>query len=264
MLEEKGYTVEFLQSDRSNQEELLSKIKEDSDLREKIESVISNMFGKTIRFEENADGSVIPMVENKARGVEYNLKEGECHGLKEILTLLVALYGLKSSVLILDEPELHLHPQFQLFFMNEIRKVSVSEPDRIFFLITHSPYFIDLHFAEDLLGVVVCHVNNVPTCVDRLSEKDEILLRRFLPRFNTYHKQFFFSDNQIFVEGYTDQQMFTNLLCCVEDHYGTAGTGVIDVGGKDELGVFFIVCSLLGTDGRIITDLDSLFCGKLR
>ena len=262
--EEKGYTVEFLQSDRSNQEELLSKIKEDSDLREKIESVISNMFGKTIRFEENADGSVIPMVENKARGVEYNLKEGECHGLKEILTLLVALYGLKSSVLILDEPELHLHPQFQLFFMNEIRKVSVSEPDRIFFLITHSPYFIDLHFAEDLLGVVVCHVNNVPTCVDRLSEKDEILLRRFLPRFNTYHKQFFFSDNQIFVEGYTDQQMFTNLLCCVEDHYGTAGTGVIDVGGKDELGVFFIVCSLLGTDGRIITDLDSLFCGKLR
>ena len=35
--EEKGYTVEFLQSDRSNQEELLSKIKEDSDLREKIE-----------------------------------------------------------------------------------------------------------------------------------------------------------------------------------------------------------------------------------
>ena len=56
--EEKGYTVEFLQSDRSNQEELLSKIKEDSDLREKIERVISNMFGKTIRFEENADGSV--------------------------------------------------------------------------------------------------------------------------------------------------------------------------------------------------------------
>lgn len=90
------------------------------------------------------------------------------------------------------------------------------------------------------------------------------MLRRFLPRFNTYHKQFFFSDNQIFVEGYTDQQMFTILLSCMENFPGVVGTSVIDVGGKDELGVFFTVCSLLGTDGRIITDMDSLFAGKLR
>lgn len=261
---EKGYEVDFLRSERFNQEELLSILKEDYSVREKIESVISNMFGKTIRFEETSDGSVIPMVENRAWGVEYSLRDGECHGLKEILTLLVALYGLKSPVLILDEPELHLHPQFQYFFMNEIRKVAAEDSKRIFFLITHSPYFIDLRFAEDLLGVVVCHVNRVPTSIDYLSEKDESLFRRFLPRFNTYHKQFFFSDNQIFVEGYTDQQMFTNLLDCLESHYGTAGTGVIDVGGKDELGVFFKVCSLLGTEGRIITDLDSLFAGKLR
>ena len=58
--------------------------------------------------------------------------------------------------------------------------------------------------------------------------------------------------------------MFSHLLCCIDDRSGSAGTGIIDVGGKDELGVFFTVCSLLGTDGRIITDLDALFCGKLR
>ena len=239
--EEKGYKVDFLRSERLNQEEILSKLKEDFAIREKIEEVLSNMFGKTIRFEEGADGRFVPIVVNKAWGVEYNLKEGECHGLKEILTLLVALYGFGNSVLILDEPELHLHPQFQSFFMNEIRKAVSQNPERIIFLITHSPYFIDLRFAEDLVGVVVCHVNRVPTSIEQMSEKDEILLRRFLPRFNTYHKQFFFSDNQIFVEGYTDQQMFTNLLGCVDNHYGTAGTGVIDVGGKDELGVFFKV-----------------------
>ena len=259
-----GYDVTFLKSERTEQEKLLSTLKENSAIREKIESVLSNMFGKAIRFEEKSDGTFVPIVVNKSRGVEYNLKEGECHGLREILTLLVALYSCNTKVLILDEPELHLHPQFQLFFMNEIRRVSEEEPERIFFLITHSPYFIDLRFAEDLLGVVVCHVNRVPTYIDYLSDKDEMLFRRFLPRFNTYHKQFFFSDNQIFVEGYTDQQMFTNLLCAVNNKSGTAGTGIIDVGGKDELGVFFKVCSLLGTDGRIITDLDSLFCGKLR
>lgn len=259
-----GYEVEFLRSDRSEQKSPIAVIKENSSVREKIESVISNMFGKSIRFEELPNGKFVPMVENKARGVEYNLQEGECHGLKEILTLLVALYSHKNGCLIVDKPELHLHPQFQQFFMNEIRRTAQKEPNRIFFLITHSPYFIDLRFPEDLIGVVVCHVNRIPTHIENLNEKDEILFRRFLPRFNTYHKQFFFSDNQIFVEGYTDQQMFTNLLCCIEDNFGSAGTGVIDVGGKDELGVFFKVCTLLGTDGRIITDLDSLFCGKLR
>jgi hypothetical protein len=66
------------------------------------------------------------------------------------------------------------------------------------------------------------------------------------------------------VEGYTDQQMFTYLLPYVKNYSFAAGTGIIDVGGKDELGVFFTVCSLLGTNGRIITDLDSLFSGKLR
>ena len=262
--EQNGYDAAFLRSDRANQEELLQLLRTDSEIRLKIEQVLSNMFGKSIRFEEREDGRFVPIVVNKSRGVEYSLKEGECHGLKEILTLLIALYGNKKQLLIVDEPELHLHPQFQHFFMNEIRKVSESDPNRIFFLITHSPYFIDLRFAEDLLGVIVCHVNRVPTYIDFLSEKDEILFRRFLPRFNTYHKQFFFSDNQIFVEGYTDQQMFTNLLCCVDNRNGTAGTGIIDVGGKDELGVFFKVCALLGTESRIITDLDSLFCGKLR
>lgn len=262
--EKKGFKVDFLRSERSNQNELLEKLKTDPELCRKIETVISSMFGKTVKFKKNQDGNVVPVVVNKAWDIEYGLQEGECHGLKEILTLLVALYGLKSSVLILDEPELHLHPQFQLFFMNEIRKAAKNDSGRMFFLITHSPYFIDLRFAEDILGVVVCHVNRVPTYIDSLDETAESLLRRFLPRFNTYHKQFFFSDNQIFVEGYTDQQMFTILLNCMENLPGVVGTSVIDVGGKDELGVFFTVCSLLGTDGRIVTDMDSLFAGKLR
>ena len=261
--EEAGYPVTFLRSDRSNEDSLLQILNCDLKVREKIESVLSNMFGKSIKFEER-NGIIVPMVINKSRGVEYNLKQGECHGLKVIITLLIALYSCESKCLILDEPELHLHPQFQLFFMNEIRKVVAADSERIFFLITHSPFFIDLKQPEDLLGVVVCHVNHVPTYVENLSDEDEVLFRRFLPRFNTYHKQFFFSDNQIFVEGYTDQKLFSNLLGYVNNKLGSAGTGIIDVGGKDELGVFFKVCSLLGTNGRIIGDLDSLFRGKLR
>jgi len=259
-----GYAVSFLKSDRENQSDSVSVLMNNEEIRSKIETVLSGMFDKSISFVQAEDGNMIPVVINKNRGMEYNLKEGECHGFKEIITLLTALYDENHTCLFLDEPELHLHPQFQQFFMNEIRRVAQSNPRKIFFLITHSPYFIDLRFPEDLIGVVVCHVNKLPSTIEMLDDDLEQLFRRFLPRFNTYHKQFFFSDNQIFVEGYTDQQMFSNLLNIVDNSMSTIRTGIIDVGGKDELGVFCTVCSLLGTDGRIITDLDSLFGGKVR
>ena len=259
-----GYRVNFLQPGTKNHQKAVEVLRNDERIREKVETVLSGMFGKTIQFVDDIDGTFIPIVTNRAWNVQYNLNSVECHGLKEIIILLVSLYNNANDVIFFDEPELHLHPQFQQFFMNELRKVAARHRKRLFFLISHSPYFIDLRSSEELLGVIACHTNSEPTHIESLSETDDDLFRRFLPRFNTYHKQFFFSDNQIFVEGYTDQQMFTNLLPFIEDEYASAGTGIIDVGGKDELGVFCKVCSLLGTNGRIITDLDSLFSGKLR
>ncbi len=262
--EQAGYSVRFLKSDRNYSEQIVV-LKNNEKIRAKIEKVLSSMFGKSITFIEDIDGTLIPIVENKAWNVEYMLEDAECHGLREIISLLVNLYDTTGDdCLFIDEPELHLHPQFQTFFMNEIRKEVSHSSRRMFFLISHSPFYIDLRTPEELTGVVVCHVNKAPTSIEELNDEDDSLFRRFLPRFNTYHKQFFFSDNQIFVEGYTDQQMFTYLLTFIENEYSAAGTGIIDVGGKDELGVFCKVCSLLGTNGRIITDLDSLFSGKLR
>lgn len=257
-----GKSVKFISAERNSDN--ISILRDNEKIREKTERVLSEMFGKSITFIEDIDGTFIPIVRNRAWNVEYMMEDAECHGLQKIISLLINLYSSTTDIVIFDEPELHLHPQFQLFFMNEIRQEAKHHCNKLFFLITHSPFFIDLRTPEDLEGVIVCHINRPPTHIEELSREDEALFKRFLPRFNTYHKQFFFSDNQIFVEGYTDQQMFTYLLPYVENKANTAGTSVIDVGGKDELGVFCKVCSLIGTDARIITDLDSLFSGKLR
>ena len=260
--EAEGQSVKFISAERDNDN--ISILRDNEKIREKTERVLSEMFGKSITFIEDIDGTFIPIVRNRAWNVEYMMEDAECHGLQKIISLLINLYSSTTDIVIFDEPELHLHPQFQLFFMNEIRQEAKHHCNKLFFLITHSPFFIDLRTPEDLEGVIVCHINRPPTHIEELSREDEALFKRFLPRFNTYHKQFFFSDNQIFVEGYTDQQLFTYLLPYVENKANIAGTSVIDVGGKDELGVFCKVCSLIGTDARIITDLDSLFSGKLR
>lgn len=242
-------------------------LKERLDVRVKIEALLSDIFDKTIRLVEEG-GFLKPKIQNNSGGSEYGLKEQECHGLKELITLLTFLYDESKNCLILDEPELHLHPQFQSFFLSEIRKFAGDPKDdaskKIFFIITHSPYFLDLRSIEDLKSILVCHYNQPPDFVDTLDEQDEYVLKKFLPRFNTHHKQFFFSPNPVFVEGYTDQQIITLLFDKLDYNISASGSSIIDVGGKDELAVFFRLCKKLKINARIIADLDALFKGKLR
>lgn len=242
-------------------------LKERLDIRIKIEALLSDIFGKTIRLAEQG-GYLKPMMQNKASGSEYGLSESECHGLKELITLLTFLYDPAKNCIIFDEPELHLHPQYQSFFLEEIRKVAgnpLEDPSKkVIFLITHSPYFIDIKSLSDLKSILVCGPGKVPTYISDLDDNDQYVLNRFLPRFNTHHKQFFFSPNPVFVEGYTDQQIISILFEKLGINIGASGSCVIDVGGKDELGVFYRLCQALKVDCRIIADLDALFRGRLR
>jgi hypothetical protein len=243
-------------------------LKERLDIRVKIEALLSDIFGKTIRLVEEG-GFLKPKIQNNTGGGdEYELKGQECHGLKEIITLLTFLYDETKDCLILDEPELHLHPQFQSFFLSEIRKFAgdpkIDPSKKLFFIITHSPYFLDLRSIDDLKSILIFHYNMPPDYVKTLDAQDEFILNRFLPRFNTHHKQFFFSPNPVFVEGYTDQQIITLLFDKLEYNIYASGSCVIDVGGKDELAVFFRLCKHLKIQARIIADLDAFFKGKLR
>ena len=242
-------------------------LKQRLDIRIKIEALLSDIFGKTIRLVEEG-GFLKPKMQNIKAGSEYNLSESECHGLKELITLLTFLYDPTKNCIIFDEPELHLHPQFQSFFLQEIRKVAgnpLEDPTKkIFFIITHSPYFIDLKSLDDLKNILVCHLDKVPTYVNELDAEDQFILRKFLPRFNTHHKQFFFSPNPVFVEGYTDQQIISIIFEKIGINIGASGSCIIDVGGKDELGVFYKLCKSLKINCRIIADLDAVFRGRLR
>lgn len=245
-------------------------LKKRLDVRIKIEALLSDLFRKTIILVEEG-GYLKPKIQNIDGGEEYGLKEQECHGLKEIISLLTFLYDDSNDCLIFDEPELHLHPQFQSFFLTEIRKIA-GDPQRepgkkLFFIITHSPYFVDLRSLNELQHIIVCHNNNqMPTFIQEgdLNEQDKYVLKRFLPRFNTHHKQFFFSPNPVFVEGYTDQQIISLLFEKTGLNISASGSSVIDVGGKEELAVFYKLCQKLDIKCRIIADYDSFYRGKLR
>ena len=117
------------------------------DVLMRIEATLSHLFGRDIKLEYE-DGNLVPRVSRREGGEPYRLDRDECHGIKEILVLLSHLYDNRKKCLIIDEPELNLHPQFQSFFMQEVRKVA-GDPDsgadkKIIFLITHSPFILDI------------------------------------------------------------------------------------------------------------------------
>jgi len=242
-------------------------LNEKLDIKIKIEATLSQLFGRRIRLAEEG-GFLKPKIQRIEGGGEYGLKESECHGLKELITLLTFLNNDDHNCLIIDEPELHLHPQFQTFFLQEIRKIAgdpLSSPDKkCFFIVTHSPYYVDIRTLEDLKYCIVFQPDKLPACIDQLEGEDEQRIKRLLPRLNTHHKQFFFTSRPIFVEGYFDQQIFSLIQEKRGKLLGASGSCIIDVSGKDELDLFFRICKRLNIDAQVITDLDILTKGKLR
>jgi hypothetical protein len=242
-------------------------LKEKINVRIKIEAFLSSIFGRRIRFAEEG-GFLRPKLQRVIGGAEYAMKEDECHGLKELITLLAFLYDDEFTALIIDEPELHLHPQFQTFLLAEIRKLA-GDPRafshrKVFFLITHSPYLLDFRTVDDLRQCVVFHRDASPTFVGALSAQDEYSLKRLLPRLNTHHKQFFFASRPIFVEGYTDQQLFSLIQETRSKLLGATGACFIDVNGKDEQDFFFRLCQSLKIEAQFISDLDVITRGNFR
>ncbi len=82
--------------------------------------------------------------------VKHNVKttSQRSDGLRQFLSFILTVSAeihnesFAHSLLLLDEPEIHLHPQGQVYFMNELIRIG-STMNNIIFYATHSNYMID-------------------------------------------------------------------------------------------------------------------------
>ena len=236
-------------------------LEERMDIRIQVEATLSHLFNRDITMEWDS-GNIIPMVERRGGGGAYRLDRDECHGIKELLVLLTHLYDEENRYLIVDEPELNLHPQYQAFFMQEVRQVAGDK--KVVFLITHSPFILDLRSEDDLKSIITFDLEySVPKQVAGLSldVSTSVIPTR---RWNAHHKQIFFADNPVFVEGTHDAAIVEALMEALGTSVAGAGSCIIDAGGVEEVNHFLKLCKGLGKEAHFVYDLDSLFKGKLR
>lgn len=170
---------------------------------------------------------------------------------------------------VIDEPELNLHPQYQAFFMQEVRKVagapSKGSNKKIIFLITHSPFILDFKDINDVKSVISFSLDHeVPRQIYDLDSERSRRIESLVPRLNVHHKQLFFSDNPIFVEGILDAQLIATMQEARGVSVAGAGSCIIDAGGCEEVNKYLELCLAFGKKAHFLYDLDSLFTGNLR
>lgn len=265
-----GYPRSTLDNSRQQGKEesgisTLALLEQRMDILMQIEATISRLFGRDIELDYDS-GNLVPRASRREGGESYRLDRDECHGIKELLVLLSHLYDNRKKCLIIDEPELNLHPQFQSFFMQEARKVAgdpnVDADKKIIFLITHSPFILDIRSEDDLKSVISFDLKyTVPRQVANM----ELDTSSFpIGRLNAHNKQLFFSDNPVFVEGSHDAAIVQALMEARGVSVAGAGSCIIDAGGVEEVNNYLKLCLGLGKQAYFLYDLDSLFRGKLR
>lgn len=149
-------------------------------------------------------------------GEEFMLDELSA-GEKSMLSILCTVYGfhLQSGLLVIDEPELHLHPQLQKQFLSLLEEVAQRFELQII-MTTHSSLMIN---DKNIKNVYRFHMTDGVTQIVTPSERyneDTSKLMQILKFTNT--AKIFFVKKIIMVEGETDEYAFGYYLQYLAQH----------------------------------------------
>lgn len=147
----------------------------------------------------------------------YHSSDGAGEGLISVFTIVDALYDSEpGEAIVIDEPELSLHPALQRKMMDLMLDLSRT---RQIIISTHSPYFIDwLAFVNGgtLARVVKDQGKSIIYQLDKSSQR---IIKGILANFNNPHilgldarEVFFLDDNINIVEGQEDIIFFKIIL----------------------------------------------------
>lgn len=202
---------------------------------------------------------------------EYSVA-AEASGLVNIISILAALFDEEIPVLMIDEPEVSLHPQLQSYLLREIQNAA-SFYGKTVIISTHSTEMISLSSTNDLFNMIFFTEKQVP--IQIAPETPELGNRKlvdFLIRIGQVHKTGFFAKKVLLIEGVSDLIICRFLANKLNLNIDVAGSQIIPVDGKGQFPIIAKFFRLIGKEVAVLTDLDGftddnsvvdLFCNCL-
>lgn len=177
-------------------------------------------------------------------------------GERELLTYLFVIFGLnvRDALVVVDEPELHLHPKWQRTLLSIFVKLSQATGNQ-FLIATHSPTFISPQSIQ-----YVSRVSSVgqKSQIRRLNSAALPDAKHLLNIINSQNNErLFFADAVVLVEGISDRLVFQRML--EVRSMGRAAKPVIEVvevGGKGFFGAYRKLLDACQIPFSIIADRD--------
>ena len=135
----------FLITDSTEREQLKT------ELSDKVSEHINKAWPKhpiKITF-DISDGLINFHVHDEGTKGKAKTADQRSDGFKQFVSFLLTISAqskngeLSNSILLLDEPETHLHPQAQEDLLKELIKITANERNNVVFFATHSNYMID-------------------------------------------------------------------------------------------------------------------------
>jgi len=132
-------------------------------------------------------------------------------GEKEIINFLLGIFALnvKNGVVIIDEPELHLHPKWQRILL-ELFYDFTEKRGIQFFVVTHSPHFITPQSIRSIFRIYLNTDANSQVASPQVLDESEKDLFMLVNIFN--NTKVFFADKVILVEGNVDLIIYESIL----------------------------------------------------
>lgn len=231
-----------------------------SDLRIKVETRLQQLFGRGIDFQWSQGGLAMSFTAMSGNARYHSGLEAS--GITQLVSLLAAIYDDTIRTLIVDEPEISLHPQLQAFILEEMELVAGdwADPGKKRILIsTHSPSFLPLRSLTDLPGIVFFGGD-----VDcrQIHPADGLLLSSklgdFVARISLSHRQALFAERILLVEGQSDEIVAARTARLLGLKIEARNTQILPALGKGEFREARKLFTEIGMQVTVLADLDAL------
>lgn len=236
-----------------------------TDILIKVQERLRKLFNRDLFLEW--DGGSLKAMFSSLEGDGHTYSSArEASGLLQLVAILSALYDNEVGALLIDEPEVSLHPQLQSFLLREIHR-NAGDPDiegkKLIFLATHSTEMIDLKYPSDLPSFVFCYdiksspIQISPDAGELKNEK----IKSLLGRLGQEHKLALFCQRPLLLEGPTDSIICTGIDRRLDLFIEATGSQILPVIGTGQIPVVTKLMRLLGKEPVVLADADSFTDG---
>ncbi|MBT0570480.1 AAA family ATPase [Curvibacter sp. CHRR-16] len=232
-----------------------------ADLRLKVEARLQQLFDRSIELNWSQAGltvAISPMLGGSPYAANH-----EASGVLQLIALLAAIHNDDIGALLIDEPEISLHPQHQAFVLEEMQRVAGDPIDpgkKLIVIATHSAALMQFRSLSELPSIAFfSSALRAPAQVDA---SDEILKRSklsaLMARLSATHRMAVFAERVLLVEGPSDEIIASQLASRMNQRLLARNAQILPVTGKGEFPEVAKLFRLMGKHVAVLADLDAL------